>query len=129
VGITVTQTVQGEDVTVTYGLEEVGGPSAGLMFSLGIVDELTRGSLTGGEVIAGTGTIDAEGLVGPIGGVQQKVVGAHRDGARYFLTPTRNCLDAAAAAPDGLRLVRVETLEDAVDSLKRIQKEEPVPQC
>lgn len=129
VGITVTQTVQGEDITVDYGLDNVGGPSAGLMFSLGIVDTLTKPSLTDGVTIAGTGTIDPDGLVGPIGGVQQKVVGAKRDGAEFFLTPTKNCLDASAAAPEGLRLVRVESLADAVDSLKRIQKKQPVPQC
>jgi PDZ domain-containing protein len=131
VGITVNQSVQGEDVTITYGLEEVGGPSAGLMFSLGIIDELTDGGLAGGRVVAGTGTITDEGVVGPIGGIQQKVVGAKRDGATYFLAPAANCADAVGAAPDGLTLVRVETLDGAVDALEKIDagKVDDVPRC
>jgi PDZ domain-containing protein len=129
VGITLGESVQGEDITVTYGLKDVGGPSAGLMFSLGIIDELTRQSLTDGKAIAGTGTIDAEGLVGPIGGVQQKVVGAKRDGAEYFLTPLLNCRDAAAAAPEGLQLVRVDNLQDAVDALEAIREGDDFPRC
>jgi PDZ domain-containing protein len=128
-GITVKQTVQGERVTVEYDLDDVGGPSAGLMFSLSIVDQLTRASLTGGRTIAGTGTIAADGQVGPIGGIQQKVVGARRDGADYFLTPSRNCADAVAAAPDGLTLVEVSTLEGAVAALDAIDAGRSVPRC
>ena len=107
----------------------VGGPSAGLMFSLGVVDKLTAGSLTAGKTIAGTGTIDDKGLVGPIGGVQQKVVGAPRDGATFFLTPTRNCLDAFRAAPKGLTLIRVEPLSDAVAQLENVRKGKPTTPC
>lgn len=131
VGITVNQTVQGKDFRITYGLDEVGGPSAGLMFSLGIIDELTSGGLAGGRVIAGTGTIDDKGAVGPIGGVQQKVVGAHRDGATFFLTPTLNCIAAASAAPDGLWLVRVDSLDGAVDALEAIDAGQlnELPRC
>lgn len=129
VGITVTDAFQGDEIAVTYGLQDVGGPSAGLMFSLGVVDKLSKTNLTDGATIAGTGTIDADGLVGPIGGVQQKVVGAKRDGATYFLTPTRNCIDAFRAAPKGLTLVRVETLSDAVAELERIRKGKPTTPC
>lgn len=129
VGIVVADGFQGKDITVKYGLESVGGPSAGLMFSLGVVDKLTVGSLTAGKTIAGTGTIDDKGLVGPIGGVQQKVVGAQRDGATFFLTPTRNCLDAFRAAPKGLTLIRVETLSDAVAQLENVRKGKPTTPC
>jgi PDZ domain-containing protein len=105
---------------VTIALNDVGGPSAGLMFALGIYDRLTPGDLTGGNVIAGTGTIDDDGAVGAIGGIQQKLVAAREHGARWFLTPDGNYDDALAAAPDGLRLVRVRTLKDGVDALTAI---------
>ncbi|WP_123523680.1 PDZ domain-containing protein [Streptomyces sp. 840.1] len=102
-------------------LADVGGPSAGLMFSLGIVDKLTPGQLTGGKFVAGTGTIDDKGKVGPIGGINMKLVGARNAGARYFLTPADNCKSAASDTPDGLTLVRVKTIDDAKKSLDRIR--------
>uniref|UniRef100_A0AAU2VPI9 endopeptidase La n=1 Tax=Streptomyces sp. NBC_00008 TaxID=2903610 RepID=A0AAU2VPI9_9ACTN len=102
-------------------LADVGGPSAGLMFSLGIVDKLTPGQLTGGKFVAGTGTIDDKGKVGPIGGINMKLVGARNAGARYFLTPDDNCKSAASDTPDGLTLVRVKTIADAKKSLDRIR--------
>jgi PDZ domain-containing protein len=105
---------------VTIALQNVGGPSAGLMFALGIYDRLTEGDLTGGVVIAGTGTIDDEGAVGPIGGIQLKLAAARSYGARWFLTPAGNYDDAVAARPDGLTLVRIETLKDALDAVKAI---------
>ncbi|MFE2944249.1 PDZ domain-containing protein [Streptomyces sp. NPDC059255] len=107
--------------TVDIKLADVGGPSAGLMFSLGIVDKLTPGSLTGGKFVAGTGTIDDKGVVGPIGGIEMKLVGARNAGARYFLTPDENCADAASDIPDGLTLVRVKTIKDATASLEKIR--------
>ncbi|MEV7868031.1 PDZ domain-containing protein [Streptomyces sp. NPDC088124] len=107
--------------TVDIKLADVGGPSAGLMFSLGIVDKLTPGSLTGGKFVAGTGTIDDKGVVGPIGGIEMKLVGARNAGARYFLTPDDNCAAAASDIPDGLTLVRVKTIEDATASLEKIR--------
>lgn len=112
-------------------LADVGGPSAGLMFSLGIIDKLTPGDLTGGEFIAGTGTIDDAGKVGPIGGISMKLVGARDEGARYFLTPAENCASAAADTPSGLTLVRVKTLDDARKSLEKIStgKTEALPGC
>jgi Lon-like protease len=106
---------------VTIGLEKVGGPSAGLMFALGIVERLTPGDLTDGRYVAGTGTIDDQGRVGPIGGVQQKVAAAADTGADVFLTPAGNCADAATVKPDGLTLVRVKTLDDALTSLDALK--------
>jgi PDZ domain-containing protein len=103
-------------------LADVGGPSAGLMFALGIYDKLTPGSLTGGRFVAGTGTIDDSGKVGPIGGVEMKTVGARDKGARYFLTPADNCAAAAKDTPAGLTLVKVGTMADALDALKDIRR-------
>ncbi|MET9662485.1 PDZ domain-containing protein [Streptomyces sp. NPDC006510] len=102
-------------------LADVGGPSAGLMFSLGIIDKLTPGKLTGGKFIAGTGTIDDKGKVGPIGGINMKLVGARNAGARYFLTPDENCRAAASDTPSGLTLVKVKTIDDAKKSLEKIR--------
>ncbi|GAA4090331.1 PDZ domain-containing protein [Actinomadura miaoliensis] len=115
---------------VDISVGDVGGPSAGLMFSLAIVDKLTPGSLTGGKFIAGTGTITAEGQVGPIGGIQQKMIAARRAGATVFLTPADNCPDAAKARPDGLRLVRADTLNGAIQALNAINTGKgQVPTC
>ncbi|WP_405684690.1 PDZ domain-containing protein [Streptomyces sp. NBC_00057] len=102
-------------------LADVGGPSAGLMFSLGIIDKLTPTELTGGKFIAGTGTIDDKGKVGPIGGINMKLVGARNAGARYFLTPDDNCKAAASDTPSGLTLVKVKTIDDAKKSLEKIR--------
>ncbi len=93
--------------------ERIGGPSAGLTFSLAIYDTLTPGSLTGGKAVAGTGTITEEGEVGPIGGIQQKIIASARDGAELFLVPPDNCGAALAAAVKNIRLVRAPTLHDA----------------
>ncbi|MER5685109.1 PDZ domain-containing protein [Streptomyces sp. NPDC002205] len=112
-------------------LADVGGPSAGLMFSLGIVDKLTPGQLTGGKFIAGTGTIDDQGKVGPIGGINMKLVGARDAGARYFLTPGDNCKAAASDTPSGLTLVKVKTIDDAKKSLEKIRAGDTagLPRC
>lgn len=107
------------DVEVTLG-EEIGGPSAGLMFALGIVDKLTPGPITGGAFIAGTGTIEPDGRVGEIGGIQQKIAGAHDAGATAFLVPAANCAAAVEADVSGIQLVKVETLADAVDSVEAV---------
>jgi PDZ domain-containing protein len=107
--------------TVKISVGEVGGPSAGLMFSLGIYDKLTPGSLTGGKFVAGTGTITPDGKVGPIGGIQQKLVAARNAGATVFFTPLDNCKDAVATAPKGLRLVRADTLDGAIKSLDALR--------
>ncbi|GHF68321.1 hypothetical protein GCM10010218_57160 [Streptomyces mashuensis] len=117
--------------TINIKLADVGGPSAGLMFALGIVDKLTPGDLTGGQFVAGTGTIDDKGKVGPIGGVEMKTVGARSKGARYFLTPKDNCAAAAKDTPAGLTLVKVDSLADALTSLEKIRKGDRagLPQC
>lgn len=117
--------------TIDIKLADVGGPSAGLMFSLGIVDKLTPENLTGGKFIAGTGTIDDAGKVGPIGGIQMKTIGARQAGAEYFLTPADNCASALTGVPDGLKLVKVSTIDDAVKALEKIGKGDTagLPQC
>ncbi|WP_037913003.1 YlbL family protein [Actinacidiphila yeochonensis] len=107
--------------TINIRLADVGGPSAGMMFALGIIDKLTPGSLTGGAFVAGTGTIDDNGTVGPIGGISLKTIGARDKGAKYFLTPADNCEEAAKDIPSGLTLVKVKTLNDAMDALKDIR--------
>jgi PDZ domain-containing protein len=114
---------------ITYHLENVGGPSAGLMFALGTIDSLNTDDLTGGKVIAGTGTIDDEGNVGVIGGIAQKLVGAKDDHATYFLTPAGNCAEAMANAVPGLTLVKVETLDGALNVLEEIRAGRPTPSC
>lgn len=101
--------------------EEVGGPSAGLMLAVGIIEQLTPGSLTGGAHVAGTGTIDEDGAVGPIGGIQQKLIAAERAGADFFLVPAGNMADARRATPDGLELREVATLDDALAALAEIR--------
>ena len=108
------------DIDATFGLSEVGGPSAGSMFALGIVDKLTPGDLTGGKDIAGTGTIALDGAVGPIGGIEQKMAGAKADGSGYFLAPASNCGDVVGHVPDGLEVYAVSTLHEAVTTVEAI---------
>lgn len=117
--------------SIDIKLADVGGPSAGLMFSLGIVDKLTPGNLTGGKFVAGTGTIDDNGTVGPIGGIELKTIGAREKGAQYFLTPKDNCAAAAKDTPGGLTLVKVNTIDDAMNALKDISsgKTADLPKC
>ncbi len=117
--------------TIDIKLADVGGPSAGLMFALGIVDKLTPEDLTGGKFVAGTGTIDDDGAVGPIGGIEMKTVGARAKGAQYFLTPADNCAAAARDVPEGLTLVKVKTIEDALGSLADIRsgRTSDLPKC
>ncbi|HET7414534.1 MAG TPA: S16 family serine protease [Arthrobacter sp.] len=106
--------------TVDIGLQNVGGPSAGMMFALGIIDKLTEGKLTGGKFFAGTGTISPTGEVGPIGGIAQKMVGASNEGAEIFLAPAANCSDVVGNIPAGMDVYSVETLDDAVDVVKTV---------
>jgi Lon-like protease len=114
---------------VKISVGDIGGPSAGLMFALGIIDKLTTLDLTGGKFIAGTGEITAAGQVQPIGGIQQKMVGARDAGATIFLTPAANCPDTKGAVPAGLRLVKVSTLAQAVSYLEDVKVGQPVPSC
>ncbi len=105
---------------IHIALEDIGGPSAGLMFTLGIIDRLTPGDLSGGKFIAGTGTINLDGTVGAIGGVTFKEATARAAGARYMLVPADNCAEALTAVPDGLTLAKVTTLADALTAVKAI---------
>ncbi|MFG3150488.1 S16 family serine protease [Streptomyces sp. NPDC048219] len=122
------------DVNVQLDLGDVGGPSAGLLLSLGIVDKLagdgSGGDLTGGRNVAGTGTISAGGKVGAVGGVPLKTQAARRDGATVFLVPKDECSDAQAELPAGLRLVPVTSLKGAVDALRALNSGRgEVPSC
>ncbi|MET9377237.1 S16 family serine protease [Streptomyces sp. NPDC002992] len=124
-----------KDVRVTLHLADIGGPSAGFLFSLGIVDKLdgdgSGGDLTGGRTVAGTGTIEPDGTIGAVGGVSLKTQAAGRDGASVFLVPKAECSDAQAELPEGMRLIPVSTLSDAVSSLRALEQgqEAKVPSC
>jgi len=115
--------------TVRFSVGDIGGPSAGMMFALGIIDKLTPTNLTGGKFIAGTGEIEASGKVDPIGGIQQKMVGARNAGATVFLAPAANCSDVKGAIPAGLEVVKVGTLSQAVSDLEALKAGQPVPSC
>jgi Lon-like protease len=119
-------------VEVELQLGDVGGPSGGMMFALGIIDRLTPGSLTGGLHVGGTGTIQASGVVGPIGGVVQKLHGAKAAGATVFLAPAGNCPEIIGNEPSGLRVVKIEQLRDAVSALEKLSKNQDLaslPSC
>jgi PDZ domain-containing protein len=118
-------------VKVRINAGDVGGPSAGMMFSLAIFDKLTPGALTGGARIAGTGTISGDGTVGPIGGIQQKLYGARDGGARWFLAPASNCQEVVGHVPDGLSVVKVSTFAEARAAVEAIaaKKAGSLPRC
>ena len=120
------------DVSVNIN-EDIGGPSAGLIFSLAVYDTLTPGSLTGGNDVAGTGSIDSDGNVGPIGGIQQKIVAAADAGAELFLVPADNCSAALGAdvREDEIKLVRTATMHEAVEALEAYAEDEDadLPTC
>jgi PDZ domain-containing protein len=115
------------DIKISLG--DVGGPSAGLMFALAVVDKLSPGALTGGRFVAGTGAIDAAGHVSPIGGIPFKMEAAREAGATAFLVPDQNCAEAAANAPAGLQLVRVTGLADAVHQLEALDTGGATARC
>jgi Lon-like protease len=108
------------EIDVTIQLDNVGGPSAGMMFALGIIDTLTPGELNGGQNVAGTGTIEADGTVGPIGGIRQKLYGARDAGAEYFLAPESNCDEVTGHVPDGLTVLSTSTLDESLAALEVI---------
>ncbi|RLP76603.1 PDZ domain-containing protein [Mycetocola tolaasinivorans] len=117
---------------VKINLEDIGGPSAGMMFALGIIDKLSGDDLTGGAHVAGTGTIDANGTVGPIGGIRQKLFGAKGAGATYFLAPAENCNEVVGHVPSGLRVFKVSKLDDSLTVLKTIREKanlDALPTC
>jgi PDZ domain-containing protein len=119
-------------IDVTIQLNNVGGPSAGMMFALGIIDTLTPDQLNGGETVAGTGTIDAAGVVGPIGGIRQKMWGAVDAGAEWFLAPQANCDEVVGNIPGDLRVFAIEDLDDALAVLDAVREDgdlDALPTC
>ena len=114
---------------IKFGVTGVGGPSAGTLFAIGIIDKLTPGALTQGKIIAGTGTIDPAGNVGEIGGIQQKLIGARDAGAVLFLAPAGNCDEVIGHIPDGLTVAAIETLEDAMDEIEAFNAGATVTPC
>ena len=114
---------------INISLSNIGGPSAGLMFALAVVDKLTPGDLNGGMPVAGTGEIDDQGNVSPIGGIPFKLMAARDAGATVFLTPADNCSEAKTHVPSGLRLVKVTSLGSAIQELADLKAGRPVPGC
>lgn len=117
------------DEKITISLPGIGGPSAGLMFSLAVVDRLTPGELTGGKFIAGTGEITPTGDVGAIAGIPLKLIAAKDAGAQVFLVPSANCAEARTSAPAGITLVKVDRLDEAVTDLDTIRSGGTAPTC
>ncbi|BBY32546.1 PDZ domain-containing protein [Mycolicibacter minnesotensis] len=114
--------------TVDFNLANIGGPSAGLMFSLAVVDKLTTGTLAGQNFVAGTGVIKANGEVDSIGGITHKMVAAREAGATVFLVPADNCYEARSD-DKGLQLVKVDSLAQAVGALRTIADGGQPPSC
>jgi Lon-like protease len=114
---------------VDFNLANVGGPSAGLMFSLAVVDKLTTGSLAGSKFVAGTGTIKPDGTVGRIGGIVHKMTAARDAGATVFLVPAENCYEATSDKLPGLQLVKVDNLGGAVNALHAVTSGGQPPTC
>ena len=110
------------DAKVSMHVDDIGGPSAGMMYTLGLIDKLTPQDETGGRTIAGTGTINAKGKVGEIGGIRLKMIGAKRDGATWFLAPKGNCDEVVGHVPAGMRDVAVSTIDEAYDAVVAIGK-------
>jgi len=123
------QTAPWAPFTVDFNLANIGGPSAGLMFSLAVVDKLNDGNLNGGKFVAGTGSITADGTVGPIGGIRHKMSTAAEAGATVFLVPKENCDEARTAAQDTMTLIKAENLTQTVDALKTLTAGGQPPTC
>jgi PDZ domain-containing protein len=130
VGIFINNDVKAE-FEIDFALDSIGGPSAGLMFALGIIDELTPGNLTQGEKVAGTGTVTPDGEVGPIGGLWQKLAAASKQDVELFLLPADNCNDVNRSEFRGMPLVPVKNVTEAVDYLRRWATDGPnsLPRC
>lgn len=118
-------------VNVDMHIDDIGGPSAGMMYTLGVISKLTARDETGGKTIAGTGTMESNGKVGAIGGIRLKMQGAKRDGAMWFLAPASNCDEVVGHVPSGLRDVKVSTLDEAYKALVAIGegKGNSLPRC
>ncbi|MBT1174773.1 Lon protease [Bifidobacterium sp. LC6] len=116
---------------ISMHVDKIGGPSAGMMYTLGLIDKLTPAKESGGKTIAGTGTINAKGKVGKIGGIRLKMLAAKRDGATWFLAPEGNCAEVVGHVPQGVRDVKVATLDEAYQALVAIGKgqADQLPHC
>ncbi|APT93064.1 signal protein PDZ [Corynebacterium phocae] len=122
-------TVPDNGLEVNYNLEDIGGPSAGMMFTLAVIDKLSPGDLTGGHFVAGTGTIEPDGTVGAIGGIVHKVRAAKDAGAELFLAPADNCAEAVSRSTGDMVVARVEDIEDATQALEDFAAGRPVVAC
>jgi PDZ domain-containing protein len=116
-------------IPVDIQLENVGGPSAGLVFAIGVAEKLTPEEIVPPGVFAGSGTITAAGEVGSVGGVRHKAYGAANAGARIFFIPEANCDQVRGVVIDGMDIVPVSTLDEAIDALARSRGEAPLPSC
>ncbi len=114
-------------VDIELQLGDVGGPSGGLIFALGIYDVLTEGSLASNTHIAGTGTISSDGKVGPIGGIELKLIAAKNAGAKLFLAPEGNCSEVVGQIPEGLSVVIVNDLKSALSAIQDFNSGKPAP--
>lgn len=114
-------------VDIELQLGDVGGPSGGLIFTLGIIDTLTPGSMAEDKHIAGTGTISPDGAVGAIGGVELKMIAAKRSGADLFIGPFANCAEIVGNIPQGLEVVAVRDLSEALQAIEALKNEQPLP--
>lgn len=127
-GVTMTSEPAG-DINVTYNLNDVGGPSAGMIFSLAVIDKLSPGELNGGRNVAGTGTIREDGTVGPIGGITHKIEGARDGGAELFLAPEKNCAEARKVDSGDMVVAKVSTLDDAINAMHDFSTGQEVQTC
>lgn len=127
-GVSMTSTPV-EDIEVKYNLQDIGGPSAGLLFSLAVIDKLSPGDLTGGANVAGTGTIGEDGKVGPIGGIVHKVEASKEKGVELFLAPSANCDEATSRDTGDMVVAKVDTIEDAVKAMEDYSAGRDVVTC
>ena len=118
-----------DGIEVDYNLQDIGGPSAGMIFSLAVIDKLTPGALTGGHFVAGTGTIDEDGSVGEIGGIEHKVRAARDLGAELFLAPAGNCSALAGQDTGDMTVAKVSNLDDAIDTMDDFAAGREVTTC
>ncbi|MBJ7289958.1 PDZ domain-containing protein [Williamsia sp.] len=128
-GVTPAEVNADPSLKIGFNVGDIGGPSAGLMLTLGIIDKLGDENLTGGRFIAGTGTITDDGEVGEIGGITHKTRAAREAGATEFLVPEGNCAEARSDVPDGLTLLKVGTLNDAMSALSAVRSGGDAPRC
>lgn len=118
-----------QNIEVNYNLRDVGGPSAGMMFSLAVIDKLSPGELNGGRRVAGTGTISEAGEVGPIGGIEHKLAAAAAGDVELFLAPAENCAETAGVEHDGMVIASVATLDDAITAMEEFAAGREVEAC